>query len=1090
MTNIPSIGGNAKSVLLKPKESTNAPQVSSRVDELNKYLIESSNGLLYPVQNAANEEILGLFKKAGIVLDSNKTLEQFNNEMRFNNGTSTPKFTTSEHIAYAMLSAVKNNDEETFMELFKTVKYLSDLNYKKEESSETLKLLPWVVVETPNGLQIPKVPGERHVANASAADADLDLLAALVMGVQKANQNGWKNNAEEQIRNFFDTYVKQFRDQVVHYYIDSDLAIMSAGGFISKEQESRSFDSNQVDEIIDNVLANYPNEEIDKYKNFFKKNLLVSTNAGSYELIGDGATLVKRFDNENFIALDFLILNDIYGVFDQKAKTWTVYYPSYPNLEYLQYIAEYFTPHSNMDKGHKNLHEYFIHLIDSTKRINQKLVEELSKGSSKQQIIPPVRVKVSTEGDNEIIFKEFYLPSENDAYADRFRLEWRSPEFYNAIYPNGLQYEVDTQNSSYYSFLKEGLVNMDIRKEAPITVYYKSSDAVPDSNRNDTNIQTHWGFNRGYFADLVEGRQYWLCETISSLDCSFEKTTYNLDPKNYSKVPQSRRMHYNSTPIRTQFSQAMELCSNPITLSRGIDEFEKAFERQLQKDKVEHTMLSTIWEKPLAFLQELAPSVSFLDAPYLNEIAEKELNIEIVSYYLDMLKTMKGATNKDLKIAITRLIALAKDKQNFNNAFLKALYLELILLWDILEPSDKTYLEDIVIGEDDVFGLRPILENKKDKYSNKEAVYTYNDISMIAPFDMIYNSSSKDEKGNYIITYSKLDAFPMSTLLKEDYLEEIIKRDMKDFLSKSQKDSKSLYIEFSKYINNLSQKHKYYVFSMAIYYNIFSDEEKIKLIDYFLNELDKSNPREYMKNYLAIYLAYQFMLFEKIKSYPSNSEYYQKFVDFSSFLIENNSEVNKKYSGDIHDRIYKKFDRDIYEEFILDNNSEYINLVSQSITLAFWAKYQQRDMNNNMSIELDKIVKKNIELYQTNLPNDWEESPRFLAALYRVNLEEMLENIKNGKETLQKFSDTAKKYYSKLEGFQEYLGIERNDDAYAEVTGTMIFILNQLSYSDIENKEIKIKELTNDNIFSIKNITGQFVFNYVLKFLSINNTDN
>lgn len=116
----------------------------------------------------------------------------------------------SEGLGYGLLLAVQNNDLGLFQELMATIQYLSEANYTATQ--KTTYLLPWVT--DINLSIINKDATQMSDSNPldgrpSAADADLDIIAALIMGAKKF-AGRFNVIVDQQLNNLINRFAQEF----------------------------------------------------------------------------------------------------------------------------------------------------------------------------------------------------------------------------------------------------------------------------------------------------------------------------------------------------------------------------------------------------------------------------------------------------------------------------------------------------------------------------------------------------------------------------------------------------------------------------------------------------------------------------------------------------------------------------------------------------------------------------------------------------------------------------------------------------------------------------------------------------------------
>jgi hypothetical protein len=195
----------------------------------------------------------------------------------------------SESMAYGLSKAVADKDWHKVGALLKTIYYFSQLNY--QETSATLRLLPWAVIYNGKTFQIAQKGGIANYGNASASDADQVLLAAMMQAVQAGYH-------DPDLRNFIALYADDFIQYDVAKYAEPDGSIHSllkSGGFIEPEFDAQTGDS------IYQYHTSYPNYKFLQYlADYFKADGMYNTVGSTYryavfsQLLLDTKTLMGK----------------------------------------------------------------------------------------------------------------------------------------------------------------------------------------------------------------------------------------------------------------------------------------------------------------------------------------------------------------------------------------------------------------------------------------------------------------------------------------------------------------------------------------------------------------------------------------------------------------------------------------------------------------------------------------------------------------------------------------------------------------------------------------------------------------------------
>ncbi|MDD5457014.1 MAG: hypothetical protein PHV30_08280, partial [Candidatus Margulisbacteria bacterium] len=915
------------------------------------------------------------------------------------------------------------------------------------KETETIKLMPWLsVVKHDNSIEIVKniqdTGGEfqKNFGNASAADADLDLLTALIMGLQK----GW---GDSNLKNFIYLYAKDFIYQVMKTYsinVDGtpqNFFLMSKGAFIAAEQ-------------------------------------------------------------------------------DENGYIWNSFYPSYPNYKYLQYIAEYFKNDSctSNSQGSEFMHKQFNKLLSDTKHLMAAVKDKYDISSDKAKVFTlPEHMKISVRDNKEIVIKDASAHNEMDNY----RLYWRTGdqdfEACDGKLDNKCKLLEKNKNSYLYYLSNIKHLSPD---DVPLKYHFHFTDVQENDNSGWefwNNFVKHWSYTPDQ-ANKYKEKDEFKEQDIASHPA--ELAVF------YEIVPQDK------LTVMTHYMYGVELSKSKMSVEKSVKLFEDTLTKLIDRDEInyESTFLSYIGAYySVDVINRIANMFSgnkiLANIPEklsnkLMDINNNTNNIEIISYFIQTLRVMKGLPNKEIKKALNRIIASAKDKTNVKNSVLKALYMEKILLWDVLDPQERSQLKQVALiykkaGIEDLNDLIGLFDSR---FKDPESVYHYKPFNVVlrrynyiplsltlgdihinsdafktpvsekdfavinkfAPNEVkdalikagyidkqlfVLRKSLVDKKlqdldpkfneikgqigdilkkaiGNidYKVKVHDVEAMSLSANLKEILAREIVKRDLVDLFSIDEK--KDLYLKFQMYVAKLPELYVNFAISIALYSDDIPYEKKVNILKERLSMLTdverKQNPKRYINNYLMLYQAYQVLLFKqhhnKLEEYEANSRYQFKEAEFNyndwryildklyfhnqillapdnlefkfdtKNLSKTGKEQNLREEKELMELFKTKFNGTLFNNFKKLRPDYYADVITQSISLSFWTDY---DIHKNNIKELSKNSLDFVRLSENmssrfieDNKNSWMEHYRFFALKIRMDIEN-LEKIKN------KFGDSS-----------------------------------------------------------------------------------
>ncbi|MDR2430984.1 MAG: hypothetical protein LBD99_01835 [Candidatus Margulisbacteria bacterium] len=193
----------------------------------------------------------------------------------------------SESLAYGFAQAVAEKNWPRVKALLKTIYYLSQKNYR--ETNQTTKLLPWAVFYNGQDFQIAQKDGISNYGNASASDADLLLLTAMIKAVEQGED-------EQDLRNFIALYANEFIQRNIGVYYDRNNNIhllLLSGGLIGP----RFLDG----DLVYKFYTSYPNYDwLNVIKDYFQQDGLYNTAGSAFyyaifsQLLEDTQGLLKK----------------------------------------------------------------------------------------------------------------------------------------------------------------------------------------------------------------------------------------------------------------------------------------------------------------------------------------------------------------------------------------------------------------------------------------------------------------------------------------------------------------------------------------------------------------------------------------------------------------------------------------------------------------------------------------------------------------------------------------------------------------------------------------------------------------------------
>jgi hypothetical protein len=689
----------------------------------------------------------------------------------------------SESLAYGLLRAVKTNDRTKFEQIMNTVYELSRRNYRETRS---IKLLPWAVTiprnaTSRNDFSIVGFSDNENFGNASAADSDIDLMTAMIMGVQK----GWGNN---ELRSFIHLYAQDF---------------------------------------VRNVVKVFPRTPTERNPR------------SSFYLLNQGALIPGETDSAS-------------------GRVYYKFYPTYPNFNYLKYIAEYFrNGGTNNFSGSSYLYNQFSYLHDDTREIFTQMKSQYRTDLQGENPRFPSNVMISVPLTGQLIFK-----NANYNQVDSLRLFWRTQDD-TFIYTNAQLAALRQNNISrqdyYYSYLFEitELRNPLDTEGTRIESGFNFDDVLKHEgyiNHPLHTFNTHWGisewrpfqaFGDGYHLpgeEVTADRTP--IETRSSANYRAAVSTSVLD-------------------LKIKMLHAFELMGGSTLVDKGERAAEDTLTHLVQLPTVADTHIST--PGSLWFWRGVRKASDFVSkgnfiSRWVTEKINQVNNIECVSRFVSSLRTMKGVSPDQLKERIDRLIAAAPNRLNANNAVLRQLYLEKVLLWNTLSPAEKDQLENEIAP---AFGLQSLIAYQRyaEQVAGSEG-RNYHRIQLSLEGVNI----DTDTQSIYDI-----QCLPISSNLKGLLIGEIIKREAQSrllALQNSTADARAeAYENIRDFIAEVPEEHRLTAITFIAYDDRLNIGERKTIILEALEKLDKDEMSQsaYLDNYLALWRAYYLVLYNETK---------------------------------------------------------------------------------------------------------------------------------------------------------------------------------------------------------------------------------
>ncbi len=964
----------------------------------------------------------------------------------------------------------------------------------------------------------------KNYGNSSASDADLDICAALIKGLNK-----WEGvlDGKRDLRYLIYSYARHILDQDVKYF-----SYVDAKG----DQDYKLILSSGA--MVPGVWKDYVSEENGAF------NLAKGSVDGSKEK----------------------------GVF-------YLFYSAYPSDNFIREIRDFFeSDKKDRFEGSAYLYENYNRLLTDTKQLRTILLNNDSLKIN-NSLPEKIYVSVNNEGKYVLFPEQDKDVNESRTYASNIRVNWRSDEDLRA-------YNIpDREDTSYYYYLnqiknvgKTSNVSSASRFSLYADMLYKrKSITVPGVGYDFSlgkvdllNLSRHWGKSfQSIDSDLLASgfevkdadfsfvsenqiqaashapvnvfRNNRLQDNQSSLEKAY--MTY-IDLSNSRTMSEVGDMFYKRLIVDTaQMAELYNKDGSDKNIYTGYMKFDalNAIERVAQKLGLDDLMVFTKADKA-----KRAMGGEYI--PYAERINKS--CVHIVSYNLDNLRNMFGYSDRQIVDEIDKMLLAITDQlgnDGFKNPIVKELYMEKMLLWDVMTDGERDVLRVILAKIDSSEkGINKIVEYLQKRRDDVSRVYNYSTINVTLNGEVIDTDK---------INIRQILLLPVSSSLKKLLIQEILKRDSQVAFGVSIKKvqveeilaSASVYKEMEdKFYNNVVNGHfvfslngdmeeikgwleKKYIetkyepyrvltealkteqlrketikggkrelandlnlvlrgvpdfylsqpLSQIMYSYNFTLEERESFISEALHNTKNTSIQEkkfYMQRYLMLYQAHQQVVFQKIsnilgkgvtvKNKAEVTALIKEFIELTKLTFPYEESINKDVLSKTSLDFLKGFDRSMLETFKLESKFSYISLITQSLNLMFWVNFQMRSSGMGIDIGNEELAVKSNGLFDY-IDNEIPDYKNSNYKYYALKLRRDIDNLKLENITRKDFLGAELKVALKT-----MLDI-RNHEAYVEFLLDATMLQNKYKQTD------EFNWLIDRDILRVKKSDGNKAYDYI-----------
>ncbi len=770
------------------------------------------------------------------------------------------KVVNSESLGYGLLYAIEKNDKTMYENLLNTVQLMSVKN--KVETDNTTFLVPWKMYVSEgevNKLSFNTIFGSNDLsvrvydllkANGVINDdgkIDIDKIVSVNSLIENSSELKSivsKKQLNSLIKSLKDPFPFEIASRADNRYYgnasasDSDIDICAAlikglkkWSWASKDRELRYLVYSYARHILDQDVKMFSYLD-ENGNNHFKL------------ILGTGA-LVPGLDKEYSIeekagipfAKEATPTSKQSGIFYE-------FFPSYPSDNFIKEIRDFFkSDHQKRFEGSDHLYRNYNKLLVDSNDFRGQLLFGVDQDTFKDNFPESVHVTVDSKGRYVFLLDtKKTLDESSRAHSSNSRLNWRTDLELNSFNIP------DRTDSSYYYYLNQiknvgktsnvssGL-NMSLYDD---TLYNNAYGIV-----NLLNLSRHWGLTtRGMDSDLLDSGF-----EVKDADLSVvsENQIYSVS-KTPVNIFRGSKYQDNPSALEKSFMAYIDL-SNSRTMSefgdllykRLIIETAKLADMYNKDNSEKNIYTGYMSYKALDAINKAAFNLGIdnlvagtgIDKakramggdyePYSERVSKS--CVHLVSYNLENLRNMFGYSDRQIVDEIDKMILSITNylgKSGFDNPIVSALYLEKILLWDVMTDGERDVLKKTA-GQIDwrSNGIKSIVKYMEDRRANVHNVYNYNTI--ITEINGVSINTDK-------ISIQDILVLPISSNLKKLLIQEVLKRDTQIAFGVSLEISKAKSILSSgKEYNEFESKFNKYIVNGHFVFPLTRDVGQVQL---------------------------------------------------------------------------------------------------------------------------------------------------------------------------------------------------------------------------------------------------------------------